>query len=116
MDQSHIIIPQRSNDKAVMGFSSLVRALYELESSAVARLVLKRQQRAARRTTHTINRARLRVPNTSHPPLRRGHPQLQVPTTRPHRHRLRQSPKRTPQPPQQRPTHSHGSLCRKHGP
>jgi len=41
MERSHIIIPQRINDKAVMALSSFIHALWELESYAVARLVPK---------------------------------------------------------------------------
>jgi len=41
MERSHIIIPQRINDKAVMALSSFTHALWELESYAVARLVPK---------------------------------------------------------------------------
>lgn len=41
MGESRITVAQATNDKARMAFSSLVRALYELESYAVARLVEK---------------------------------------------------------------------------
>jgi len=41
MERSHIIIPQRINDKAVMALSSFIHALWELESYAIARLVPK---------------------------------------------------------------------------
>lgn len=41
MGESCITIPMPSNDKARIALSSLVRALYELESYAVARLVAK---------------------------------------------------------------------------
>lgn len=41
MERGHLVIPQRINDKAVMAMSSFVHALWELESYAVARLVIK---------------------------------------------------------------------------
>lgn len=41
MERSHIVIPQRMNDKAVIALSSFVHALWELESYAAARLVPK---------------------------------------------------------------------------
>ena len=41
MGESCITIPQSVNDKAKMALSSLVHALHELESYAVARIVLK---------------------------------------------------------------------------
>lgn len=41
MGESYISIAPTSNDKARMAMSSLVRALHETESYAVARLVLK---------------------------------------------------------------------------
>jgi ATP-dependent DNA helicase 2 subunit 2 len=41
MGESNITIAQPVDDKARMGFSSFVRALYELESYAIARLVKK---------------------------------------------------------------------------
>lgn len=41
MGESHITVPAISNDKAKMAMSSLVRALHETESFAVARLVTK---------------------------------------------------------------------------
>ena len=41
MSVSCVTIPQKTNNKAIMGFSSLVHALFELESYAVARLVAK---------------------------------------------------------------------------
>lgn len=44
MDKTHFIIPQRSNNKAILALSSLIHALYELDSHAVARLVVKRNK------------------------------------------------------------------------
>jgi len=41
MARSHVIVPLRINEKAVIAMSSFVHALYELESYAVARLVTK---------------------------------------------------------------------------
>ncbi|KAI9757355.1 MAG: ATP-dependent DNA helicase II subunit 2 [Candelina submexicana] len=41
MSTSNVIVAQRVNDKAIMALSSLVHALFELESYAVARLVTK---------------------------------------------------------------------------
>jgi len=41
MGESHITVAAISNDKAKMALSSLVRALHETESYAVARLVVK---------------------------------------------------------------------------
>ncbi|KAL8714138.1 MAG: hypothetical protein Q9220_001866 [cf. Caloplaca sp. 1 TL-2023] len=41
MTVSSIIIAQKTNSKAIMALSSLIHALFELESYAVARLVLK---------------------------------------------------------------------------
>ncbi|KAI9717745.1 MAG: ATP-dependent DNA helicase II subunit 2 [Candelaria pacifica] len=41
MSTSNLIVAQRVNDKAIMAISSLVHALFELESYAVARLVTK---------------------------------------------------------------------------
>ncbi|KAF3022670.1 ATP-dependent DNA helicase II subunit 2 [Penicillium rubens] len=41
MSNTNIIIPQRANDYASLALSSLIHALYELESYAVARLVTK---------------------------------------------------------------------------
>ncbi|KAJ5208844.1 hypothetical protein N7449_003223 [Penicillium cf. viridicatum] len=41
MSNTNIIIPQRANDNASLALSSLIHALYELESYAVARLVTK---------------------------------------------------------------------------
>jgi ATP-dependent DNA helicase 2 subunit 2 len=41
MSKTHVIIAQRTNEKAIMALSSFVRALYELETYAVARLVPK---------------------------------------------------------------------------
>ena len=41
MSVSHIVIAQRMNNMAILALSSLVHALYELESYAVARLVTK---------------------------------------------------------------------------
>jgi len=41
MGESHITVPAVHNDKAKMAISSLVRALHETESYAVARLVTK---------------------------------------------------------------------------
>lgn len=41
MGESCVTIAQRTNDKARMAFSSLVHALFELDSYAVARIVLK---------------------------------------------------------------------------
>ena len=38
---SNIIIAQKTNNKAIMALSSLIHALFELESYAVARLVTK---------------------------------------------------------------------------
>lgn len=41
MGRSHFVIPQRNNNKAILALSSLIHALYELDSHAVARLVSK---------------------------------------------------------------------------
>lgn len=41
MSKTHVIVAQRTNDKANMALSSFIHALYELESYAVARLVPK---------------------------------------------------------------------------
>ncbi|KAJ5773424.1 hypothetical protein N7457_008320 [Penicillium paradoxum] len=41
MSNTNLIIPQRANDNAALALSSLIHALYELESYAVARLVTK---------------------------------------------------------------------------
>ncbi|THX45952.1 putative Ku family DNA helicase [Aureobasidium pullulans] len=41
MSKSHVIIAERINEKAIMALSSFIRALYELETYAVARLVPK---------------------------------------------------------------------------
>ncbi|THV85302.1 putative Ku family DNA helicase [Aureobasidium pullulans] len=41
MSKSHVIIAERTNEKAIMALSSFIRALYELETYAVARLVPK---------------------------------------------------------------------------
>lgn len=41
MSRSNVIVAQRTNGKASMALSSLIHALYELESYAVARLVMK---------------------------------------------------------------------------
>lgn len=41
MGESSIVIAQKTNDKARLAFSSLVRALHELDSFAVARIVAK---------------------------------------------------------------------------
>ncbi len=41
MSTANVIVAQRVNDKAIMAVSSLVHALFELESYAVARLVTK---------------------------------------------------------------------------
>jgi len=41
MDKSHLVIAQRNNDKAILALSSLIHALHELDSHAVARLVVK---------------------------------------------------------------------------
>ncbi|KXL41555.1 hypothetical protein M433DRAFT_72779 [Acidomyces richmondensis BFW] len=41
MSRANMIIAQRNNDKAAMGLSSLIHALYETESFAIARLVIK---------------------------------------------------------------------------
>ncbi|KAJ5163494.1 uncharacterized protein N7500_005324 [Penicillium coprophilum] len=41
MSNTNIIIPQRANDNASLALSSLIHALYELDSYAVARLVTK---------------------------------------------------------------------------
>ncbi|KAK4548643.1 hypothetical protein LTR36_009554 [Oleoguttula mirabilis] len=44
MSRSNVIVAQRTNDKASMALSSLIHALYELESYAVARLVMKQNK------------------------------------------------------------------------
>ena len=44
MSVSSVTIPQKTNNKAIMGFSSLVHALFELQSYAVARLVAKAER------------------------------------------------------------------------
>ena len=41
MSTSNVIIAQRTNTKAIIALSSLIHALYELESYVVARLVTK---------------------------------------------------------------------------
>lgn len=41
LDTSNIIIAQRTNNKAVIALSSFIRALYEVESCAIARVVRK---------------------------------------------------------------------------
>jgi ATP-dependent DNA helicase 2 subunit 2 len=41
MSKTHVIVAQRTNEKAIMALSSFIRALYELETYAVARLVPK---------------------------------------------------------------------------
>ena len=41
MGESCITLAQKGNNKALMGLSSLIHALYELESFAVARIVTK---------------------------------------------------------------------------
>ena len=41
MSTTNIIIAQRANDKAALALSSFIHALFELESYAVARMVLK---------------------------------------------------------------------------
>lgn len=41
MSNTNVIIPQRAHDKATLAVSSLVHALFELETYAVARLVTK---------------------------------------------------------------------------
>lgn len=41
MAESRITIAQQTNDKARMAFSSLVHALHELDSYAIARIVVK---------------------------------------------------------------------------
>lgn len=41
MSNSNIVIAQRTNSKAIMALSSLIHALFELESYAIARLVPK---------------------------------------------------------------------------
>lgn len=41
MSKTNVIIAQRTNEKAIMALSSFIRALYELETYAVARLVPK---------------------------------------------------------------------------
>ena len=41
MHKTNLIIPAKNDDKASMGLSSLIHALYELDSYAVARLVVK---------------------------------------------------------------------------
>lgn len=41
MSRANMIIAQRNNDKAAMGLSSLIHALYETESYAIARMVIK---------------------------------------------------------------------------
>ena len=41
MSVSNVIIAQKTNNKAIMALSSLIHALFELESYAVARLVPK---------------------------------------------------------------------------
>ncbi|KAJ5095663.1 hypothetical protein NUU61_005019, partial [Penicillium alfredii] len=41
MSNTNLIIPQRANDKASLALSSFIHALFELESYAVARLVIK---------------------------------------------------------------------------
>ncbi|EFQ97459.1 Ku80 [Nannizzia gypsea CBS 118893] len=41
MSNSNVIVAQRTNNKAIMALSSIIRALFELESYAVGRLVSK---------------------------------------------------------------------------
>src|SRR6266702_8205656 len=41
MSKSNIIIAQKTNDKASLALSSLIHALYEVDSYAIARLVTK---------------------------------------------------------------------------
>ncbi|KAI4759129.1 putative Ku family DNA helicase [Aureobasidium sp. EXF-3400] len=41
MSKTHVIVAQRTNEKAIMALSSFIRALYELDTYAVARLVPK---------------------------------------------------------------------------
>lgn len=41
IDKAFIIIAQRTNEKAIMALSSFIHALYELDTCAVARLVVK---------------------------------------------------------------------------
>jgi ATP-dependent DNA helicase 2 subunit 2 len=41
MGTSNVVIAQKTNDKAVLALSSLIHALFELDSSAVARVVKK---------------------------------------------------------------------------
>ncbi|KAG9929519.1 SPOC domain-like protein, partial [Aureobasidium melanogenum] len=41
MSKTHVIIAQRTNEKAIMALSSFIRALYELDTYAVVRLVPK---------------------------------------------------------------------------
>ncbi len=41
LSRTSIVIPQRSNEKAILALSSFIHALYELETCAVARLVKK---------------------------------------------------------------------------
>ena len=41
MSTSNVIIAQKTNSKAIIALSSLIHALFELESSAIARLVPK---------------------------------------------------------------------------
>lgn len=41
MSNTNVIIPQRANDKASLALSSLIHALFEQDSYAVARLVAK---------------------------------------------------------------------------
>lgn len=41
LDRSFLIIPNRINEKSIMALSSFIHALWELESYAIARLVIK---------------------------------------------------------------------------
>jgi ATP-dependent DNA helicase 2 subunit 2 len=41
MDKSHLVVPMRTNTKAIMAMESFSQALHELETYAVARLVTK---------------------------------------------------------------------------
>jgi ATP-dependent DNA helicase 2 subunit 2 len=41
MSRTNIIIAQRTNEKEIMAMSSFIRALYEVDSYAIARLVAK---------------------------------------------------------------------------
>lgn len=41
MSRTNVIVAQRTNEKAILAFSSFVHALYELDNLAIARLVAK---------------------------------------------------------------------------